>query len=322
MEQGKEFFIGLDLGGTSLKYALGTSGGDILIKDEMDSKADRPQKEVFEVIFKAIKVLREEAKTRGGFVAAIGLGSPGAVDFEKGKLKGNTPNFLHWGDAEIKKTIEAEFAIPCWADNDANVMAFAESRKGAGKGANNVIALTLGTGIGGGILIDGQLFRGTRYAGAELGHITIDYDGEPCNCGGYGCVEKYASAPAMVKNYIEKLTTAKMSIPDKVSTKIIFARAKEGEKQALETIDDTCKYLGAALASIINIFNPEIIVIGGGVADAGDEFMRRIWAATTARTMKPSLEGLKLVRAKMGNDAGVVGAICMASEMYYSQKRD
>ncbi len=321
MKNDKELFIGLDLGGTSLKFALGTCSGDILKKDELPSKADRPQKEIFDVIFTAVRVLQKEAEKRGCVVAAIGLGSPGAIDFEKGKLKGNTPNFVHWGNAEIKKNIEAEFNLPVWADNDANVMAFAESRRGAGRGAKNMIALTLGTGIGGGILIDGQIYRGSFFAGAELGHITIDYDGEPCNCGGRGCVEKYASAPAMVKNYIEKLTASNLPVPEKVSTKVIFAQAGEGQKQALETIDETCQYLGAALASIINTFNPEIIVIGGGVADAGDEFMQRIWIATSERAMKPSLEGLKLMRAQMGNEAGVVGAMCMASEMYERYKR-
>jgi glucokinase len=306
------YYIGLDLGCTFLKYALGASDGSLIVKKKTPSRADQAQSVIFEVIFSAIEELMEEAKTRGGKVVAIGLGSPGAVDFKKCRLIGNTPNLQSWGNAEIRKTITGRFGLPIWADNDANVMALAEATQGAAKGYKYVIALTLGTGIGGGILIDGEIYRGINYAGAELGHLSIAYDGHPCNCGGRGCIEQYASAPAMVRNYLDKIKDAS----EEVTTITIFARAAEGDQSAIETIDETAEYLGAALASIINTFNPEIIVIGGGVADAGEEFLTRIRHAYEGRTMKPALKGLKLVRAKLGNDAGVVGAISLAKKMY------
>ncbi len=321
MNSTKDFFIGFDLGGTFIKYALGNSDAQLLIKGKKPTGADQPKEAIFAVIFQAIDELISQAQKLGGRVVAIGFGSPGAVDFDHGRLMGNTPNIADWGDADIRNTIESRYGIPVWADNDANLMTLAETRQGAAKGLKHVIALTLGTGIGGGIIIDGKLHRGVNYAGAELGHITIKYDGVPCNCGGIGCIEQYASAPAMVRHYLEKIAQSGKSAPHTVTTETIFRRAKEGEPEAAATIDETCEYLGAALASLLNIFNPQIIVIGGGVADAGDEFIKKIWKATARRAMPPSLVGLKLVRAELGNDAGMVGAIDLAAEMYYARAK-
>jgi len=318
MNSTKDLFIGLDLGGTFIKYALGNSDAQLLIKGKKPTGADQPKEAIFAVIFQAIDELISQAEELGGRVAAIGFGSPGAVDFDHGRLMGNTPNIADWGDADIRSTIEGRYGIPLWADNDANVMTLAEARQGAAKGLKHVITLTLGTGIGGGIIIDGKLHRGVNYAGAELGHVTIKYDGEPCNCGGIGCIEQYASAPAMVRHYREKLSKSGKTALHRVTTETIFSQAKKGEAEAMATIDETCEYLGAALASILNIFNPQIIVIGGGVADAGDEFMQQIWNAMERRAMPPSLIDLKLVRAQLGNDAGMVGAIDLAAEMYYA----
>ncbi|NOY61424.1 MAG: ROK family protein [Calditrichaeota bacterium] len=317
MAEKVDLFIGFDLGGTFLKYALGNSRGEILFKSKKPSKGDQSKDAIFSVFYECIKELLVKAKKQGGTVVAIGVGSPGAINFDKGKLLGNTPNLPQWGNAQIRKRLEGKYGIPVWVDNDANLMALAESRVGAAKGYENVIALTLGTGIGGGILINNELYRGHNFAGAELGHMSIAYDGIPCDCGGRGCIERYASATAMVKNYIARLSAKSCEIPDKVTTELIFTRAHKGDREAIETIDETAEYLGAALASLTNIFNEEIIVIGGGVAEAGDEFMNLIWQAVQSRTMKPGLLGLKLVRAKLGNDAGMYGAVSLAIDNYY-----
>ncbi|RPH92010.1 MAG: ROK family protein, partial [Calditrichaeota bacterium] len=189
------------------------------------------------------------------------------------------------------------------------------SRRGAAKGYKNVICATLGTGIGGGILIDGELYRGTHYAGAEIGHMMIVHNGIPCNCGGSGCFEQYASASAIVRLYVNLLMERKKPIPEEVTSKHIFQLAAAGDIEANETIDTTLGYLGTGFAGLVNIFNPEIIVIGGGVADAGDEFVRRIKSAIEQRAMKPALRGLVVARAILGNDAGFVGALTLAAEM-------
>lgn len=319
MHNGTEFVIGLDLGGTFLKYALGYPDGQLLVSKKRPSKGDQSQSAIFEVMFKAIEEMLHEAEKRRGKVIAIGVGSPGAIIFTEGRLNGNTPNLINWGNANIRKEIEEKFHLPVWADNDANVATLGEARQGAAKGCQFVIALTLGTGIGGGILINNEIYRGANFAGAELGHVSIKHDGLPCNCGGIGCIEVYASAPGMVRNYLSK--TVGIQKTENITTETIFSHAKKGKPEAIATIQETCEYLGTALASFVNTFNPQLIVIGGGVADAGEDFMNQIWRELEKRAMPPCLDGVKLVRATLGNDAGVVGAICLAAEMYARSKQ-
>jgi glucokinase len=316
----KEFIAGFDLGGTYLKYGLGTLEGTVILNGKKPSRGDESKEAIFSVFFECIEKLAGEAKYRNGKLVGIGVGSPGAIDFDKGRLKGKTPNLPNWGNADLRTTITSKCKLPLWADNDANVMVLAESRKGAAKGHQNVIAITLGTGIGGGLLINNQIYRGVNYAGAELGHVSVVFNGLTCDCGGRGCIEKYASAPAMIRNYLEKLTKMGTAIPDRVTTEYIFEQANKGSEAANATIDETCEYLGSFLAGMANIFNPEVIVIGGGVSHAGEDFINRIWKSVQERAMEPNLVGLKLVNAQLGNDAGLVGAISLAAENYAATK--
>jgi len=315
-----DLFIGLDLGGTNLKYALGTEDGEIIIKLSRPSQADQSQEKIFENIFASVYELQEEADKRKEKIVAIGVGSPGSIDFEKGQLRGNTPNLPNWTEALIKKTIEEKYDLPTWADNDANVMALAEARKGAGKGHKNILCLTLGTGIGGGILINNQVLRGEHYSAAEVGHIIIEHNGKRCHCGNKGCLEAYTSAPAMVTRYRKKLKRLGLAYDiNKLSTEFIFEKAKMNEGLAQETINETCEYLGAGIASISNVIDPEVVIIGGGVAEAGDEFIQQIEKSVKQFSIKAITQHLKVVRAQMGNDAGIVGAILLAAENYSSQ---
>ncbi len=309
MPETTDAIIGLDLGGTFLKYALGTPDGSLLYKSKTPSQASESRELVFQVLFTVIEELLNRAESLNRQVRAIGIGSPGAVDYEQGRLRGATPNIVNWGDADIRGPIEERYDIPLWADNDANVMALAEARVGAAKGCKNIVALTLGTGIGGGILINNQLYRGTHFSGSEIGHMTIRFDGPACNCGNFGCIETYASAPAMVRNYLQKTGSHSDT---SVTTIDIFTRAAQGEPEALETVQETSKYLGVALANIANIFNPEVIVLGGGVADTGDDYLQSVDREMRLRALPASVEGLRVVRAQLGNDAGVVGAISLA----------
>lgn len=309
-------YIGLDLGGTFLKYALGNGNGKILSKGRKPSKADESQDEVFNVIYSVIDELIDYAEEKGDRVVAIGMGSPGAIDFDKCRLIGSTPNIKNWTDADIRGHIEGRYGIPVWADNDANVMAFAEARQGAAKGHQDVICVTLGTGIGGGIIIDGHIYRGPNYAGSEIGHLMIVHNGLKCNCGGRGCMEQYASAPAMMREYKQQLELSKKPVPENISPEIIFKNARAGEVEAIRALDIIIDYLGTGFASLVNIFNPEVVVFGGGVGDAGQDFIDKIKKAIEEKAMKPALKGLKVMHAKLGNDAGFVGAINLAAEMY------
>lgn len=308
-------YAGFDLGGTNLKYALGTSNGDIVYRHSKPSLADQAQSAIFENMFSAFEELQQEAAARRAEIAAIGVGTPGSIDFLKGQLIGSTPNIPFWTDAPIKKNFEARFRIPTWADNDANLMALAEARKGAGRNHRTILCLTLGTGIGGGIIIDNQVYRGVHSSAAEVGHIIIEFGGKPCNCGNFGCLEAYASAPAMVERYRRKLKrTGVVYEIEELSTELIFQKAALNEELAKQTILETCDYLGAGIASMVHIIDPEIVIIGGGVADAGQEFIDRIQAVTKGVVLKPIARSLKVVKAELKNDAGIVGAILLAAE--------
>lgn len=308
-------YAGFDLGGTNLKYALGTSNGDIINRHSKPSLADQPQAVIFDNMFAALEELLQEAKAQGEQIAAIGVGTPGSLDFAKGQLIGSTPNIPDWTDAPIKKSFEARFKIPTWADNDANLMALAEARKGAGRNYGTILCLTLGTGIGGGIIIDDQIYRGVHSSAAEVGHIIIEFGGKPCNCGNFGCLEAYASAPAMVERYRRKLKrTGVVYEIEELSTELIFEKAALNEELAKQTIIETCDYLGAGIASMVHIIDPEIVIIGGGVADAGQEFIDRIEVVVKGVVLKPIAKSLKVVKAELKNDAGIVGALLLAAE--------
>ena len=305
-------YIGLDLGGTNLKYAVGDENGNIIIKKIRPSLAQESQKKVFDNIFNAITELIQETAAE---IKGIGFGTPGSVDFKKGQLIAGTPNIKNWTDAPIKKTIEEKFNIPVWVDNDANIMTLAEVRIGAAKGYSHVVCFTIGTGIGGGIIIDNQLYRGANFAAAEVGHTIVEKGGKPCKCGNLGCLEAYTSAPAMINRYRRKLKRIGLMFnEEQLTTEFIFQKAKFAEDFAIETINETCDYLGTGIASVVNVINPQIVVIGGGVADAGEQFIKKVETVVQQNAMKPNSQNLKVVKAQLGNDAGVAGAILLAVE--------
>jgi glucokinase len=174
-----------------------------------------------------------------------------------------------------------------------------------------VICITLGTGIGGGIIIDGELYRGSYYAGAELGHMSIHYAGRRCNCGGIGCFEKYASANALIEDFNALAPSSPCQ-----NTKQIFERYHSGDSLAVTAVDQYISYLGAGLANIINIFNPQIVIIGGGVSEAGEDFIQKVRLFAKSRTMPNSFDRVEIVRAQLGNRAGMLGAAAFALKMY------
>ncbi|MEE9118069.1 MAG: ROK family protein [Calditrichia bacterium] len=186
----KKIGIGIDLGGSSIKYALGTDQGEIIKENERPSHATEGIETIIDEISEAITEMVDYAKSVGLIPSVVGMGTPGSVDVITGFLKGSTPNFKHWHDVPIKSKIEKKVCLPVFIDNDANLMALGEAKFGAGIGHQNIICLTIGTGIGGGVILNGELFRGSNFAGAELGHTTIKHDGLKCRCGGKGYLKK------------------------------------------------------------------------------------------------------------------------------------
>ena len=273
----KKIGIGIDLGGSSLKYALGNAQGEIIKEGIRPSHATEGTDIILSEISQAIIEMINHAKSLSLKPVVVGMGTPGAVDVTTGYLKGSTPNFKFWHDVPIKSELEKKIDIPVFVDNDANLMALGEARFGAGLGHQNIICLTIGTGIGGGIVLNGELYRGSNFAGAELGHTTIKYDGLKCRCGGKGCLERYASASAMIELFYKKSRLKSLPIEkEKINVKYIFQQRKLGNTLATEIIERSTYYLGRGLANFINIFNPTIIIIGGGVAEAGKEYLREV----------------------------------------------
>lgn len=310
-----QYYIGLDLGGTNLKYALGDKSGNVLVKLTRPSNGHASQEKIFSNMIAAVEKLMNVAEKNDLSVAAIGVGSPGNVDFENGCIVGNAPNLKHWTDAPIREKLQSKFHIPVWTDNDANMVAIAEARVGTGRGFNHIIFITVGTGIGGGIVINGQLYRGGSFNAAEIGHISIDYQGKQCPCGGIGCLETYAAAPAIIKNYAAKLKADGQEVDeDLLSTELIFERARNDDLLAVETLEAACTYLGIGIANVVNLLNPQAIIIGGGVADAGEDYIGRVRKVIFDRALRTSLPGLRILQASLGNDAGVVGAILLAAD--------
>ncbi|MCJ7496688.1 MAG: ROK family protein, partial [candidate division Zixibacteria bacterium] len=253
----------------------------------------------------------------------IGIGVPGTVDIIKGKIVGIPPNLPFLADFALRKYLQKYFEYPVFIDNDANVMTLAEHKFGSAKGYKNCICITLGTGIGSGIILDGKLFRGSSFVGPEFGHISICHHGIKCNCGNYGCLEMYASEPAMLKRARELLKNNHRSILHKLvegdlnrlkAVDLFFAEELK-DKVARSIIQETAYYLGAGLSSAVNLFNPEVIVIGGGVAIAsGRNFIKMIKTEICKRAFTSATKNLKIVKAKLGNDAGFIGASILGEE--------
>ena len=305
----EKVLIGIDLGGTAIKYGYCTVNGDIIQEYSRPTNAQADAQRILEDIAAAVEHVRQQIDGASYEIAGIGMGTPGSVDVERGYLQGSTPNFKAWRDVPIREYLEKRFQLPVFVDNDANAMAFGEYLFGAGAGKQHVIAITLGTGIGGGVIIDGKLFRGHRYVGAEVGHMSIQYDGKKCRCGGVGCWELYASATAMIQQY-----NASNPGNPVTGSREIFERHYQGEPLAMQVVQQEIELVAAGVASLLHVFNPELFIIGGGVSEAGDWFVEKIYDALLHRTMKEALVNFNLVRAKLGNQAGWLGAAALVKQ--------
>jgi glucokinase len=312
----KRYFIGVDLGGTNIKFGIVSEKGKVLQKGMMPAQANLGRRAILNNINKAVAESLAFAKVEKIKIKGIGAGSPGTVNLNSGKIEGSCPNLPQMVNVNLKGWLSNSFKFPIYVDNDANVMALAESKFGAAKGYKDALCLTLGTGIGGGIILDGKLFHGSSFAGAEFGHTTICYNGRRCNCGGIGCLEMYASAPAMVKaarwllrknreSIIHKLIQGDLG---KLTTEVIFDAERKGDVLASDVVNQACAYLGAGIASAVNLLNPQVVVIGGGVSEGGMSFIRRIEKEVKRRAFPSATKNLKVVKAKLGNDAGFIGA--------------
>ena len=309
----KKYKIGVDVGGTNVKVALVDKTGSIVYSDTVPTRAEMGYEYTISNIIKAIQDLMKESKVLKEAIEGIGFGFPGQIDCDNGIVR-LAPNIPGWVNIPIAEIVSKEFGIPVKVDNDVRCAALAELNYGAGKGAKNMICITVGTGIGSGIIMNGKLVRGASNAAGELGHIKLQMEGGPiCGCGDTGCLEAFASGPAIValaEEYIRGGKSTKyreLANPD-ITPYIVAEAAKQGDVVAKKIFEIVGGYIGIGLASVVNLLNPEKVVIGGGVADAGDLLFNPIKKTLSERTMPIQGAAVEIVHAELGNTAGVIGA--------------
>ena len=302
--------IGIDVGGTNVKLALVNENGQIVYSNSVPTRAEMGYEFTVNNIKQAIYELLKETKLEAKDIQGIGFGFPGQVDYKAGIVR-NAPNIPGWVEVPIAKLIEDEFNIPTRVDNDVRCAALGELNYGAGKGCENMVCITVGTGIGSGLIINGKLVRGASNAAGEIGHIKLQmHEGPICGCGDTGCFEAFASGPsivAMAEEYIKGGKSTKfreMANGTAITPFIVCEAAKAGDPVAQRIFTIMGEYLGIGLASVVNLLNPEKIIIGGGVADAGEILMRPLVDTLRKRAMKIAGSAVEVVPAQLGNTAG------------------
>ncbi len=314
----KNRILGIDFGATFVKFGLLNLKGDILKKSSFSTKAHISKQSLISRI-----IAESESMTNGlkKNILGVGIGVPGQVDYKKGTIY-NLTNVKGWRDVCLRDIIKSRLKIPVFIDNDANAACIGESKWGAGKGFKDVVCITLGSGLGSAVMIDGKIFRGRGYSAAEMGHICIEREGLRCNCGSRGCLETFAGNSYIVKEALGRLKKGEKSILLKIAgaklsnitPKLIHEAAKKGDQFSIKVWQRMGKNVGIGLSNIVNTFNPEVIVIGGGLAKSGNFLFDPIRATVKARAIPIFTKDLKIKKAKFIEDAGTVGAGALVLE--------
>jgi glucokinase len=320
MSQRSRYLVGVDLGGTNIVAgALAEDGiGDVIALRSEPTRSDQGAEAVIDRIVRMIDTVIVETIAQTGArrddVIGIGVGAPGPLDRKRGIVV-TTPN-LGWTNYPLRDVIAERARLPVRIDNDANCATLGEWWLGAAKGASNVIGMTIGTGIGGGVIIGGRLYHGSSDVAGEIGHATIDVTGRLCKCGNYGCLEAYASGPSIAARAREAVSGDADAMllrmvggdPDKITAATVYEAAKRGDDAALDVVRETSRFLGAGIANLLNIFNPEVVVIAGGVTQAGDTLFVPLRREVRKRAFKPAVDACVIVPGTLAA-AGVVGAV-------------
>lgn len=309
----QKFVVGVDLGGTKISAALSNLNGEIISQTTVPTNANEGEIPVLNRIIDSVDKVIKGGCVEYKDIAGIGIGSPGPLDAEKGIII-YTPN-LPFKNFNLVDPLKNKFGVPVFLDNDANVAAIGEYMFGAGRGAKDVVFFTVSTGVGGGAVLNGKVYRGHTSNALEIGHMTVAPDGPRCNCGNIGCVEATSSGTAIAKRGQEALNSkveTSLRKYDKVTSYEVFVEAAAGDPVCKDIIDTALNYLGIAIANAVSIFDPEVIIVGGGVSKAGDIVFDTIRKVVNKRCFKSMAESVKIVPAGLGTDAGVIGAVALA----------
>src|SRR4051812_28896866 len=317
----QKYIIGVDLGGTNIVVgAMSADGKHHFAMRSIPTSAELGAEGVADRIVGLIEgvVLDTIAETNSSRrdVIGVGVGAPGPLDREKG-LVVVAPN-LGWKNFPLRDRISERLRLPVTLDNDANCATVGEWWQGAARGGKNVVGMTIGTGIGGGVIIDGKLFHGASDVAGEIGHTTIDLNGRHCKCGNYGCLEAYASGPAIATRAREVLVREETAslLPalvdgqlDRITAELVYRAAKQGDAVANEIVRDTARYLGVGIANLLNTINADVVVVAGGVTQAGDALFAPLQAEVRRRAFRPAVDAARIVPGSLPGTAGVVGAV-------------
>ncbi len=309
-----KYYIGIDLGGTNIKAGVVNENFEIVAKATTKTLCPRPAKEICDDMAKVSIEAAQKAGISIDDVEWIGIGTPGIADNVNGTIPYS--NNLDFHDVPVRKYIQEHINKPVYVANDANAAAYGEFVAGAAKGAKDAVCITLGTGVGAGIIVDGKILTGSNLAGAELGHIVIEVDGPQCTCGRKGCFEVFSSATGLIRMTKEAMESDpasvmhKMAAEDgKVSARLAFNAMRAGDKSAKEVVDKYIKYLAAGITNAINIFQPDVLCIGGGVCNEGDPLMVPMRELVQKEVYTRMLDkNTRIEVAALGNDAGIIGA--------------
>ena len=317
-----DYVVGVDMGGTKILAAVINAEGEIVQQAKRATKPKKGPEEVIERITRCIRAAINGAELNPSQISAIGIGSPGPLDPETGVII-FAPN-LGWSNVPLKAKLEANLGIPTFVDNDVNVGTLGEYAFGAGQGVKNLVGIFVGTGIGGGIILDGKLFHGVNKTAGEVGHMIVEAKGPRCGCGNFGCLEAVASRTAITRDLQKailkkgkksKLTELNGGNLDLIRSKAIARAVKHGDKPTIKVVQRAAKYLGISVASIVHFLNPEMVVLGGGVVEAmGDSLLDPIRHAAAEYALPTTMDGVQIVAATLGDNAGVIGASVLARE--------
>ncbi|WP_053219205.1 ROK family glucokinase [Virgibacillus senegalensis] len=315
----EKYAVGVDIGGTTVKLAIIKETGDIIEKWEIKTNLEDNGASIPGDIWKSVSRKLETHGLRSSELLGIGAGAPGFVDKSTGDVA--VAVNIGWKDFALADKLEQLSGLPAVVDNDANIAALGENWLGAGNQAENLIAVTIGTGVGGGIIANGKVISGVNGTAGEIGHITVETDGAPCNCGRNGCLETVASATGIVRQANQSVESGHKTVlttlfekNGKISAKDVFESAAAGDRISSRIIERVTDVLGLAIANAATVVNPSKIVIGGGVSDAGEQLLIPLRKAFDKYALPRISDGAEFVKAKLGNDAGVIGAAYLVKQ--------
>lgn len=307
-----KLYLGVDIGGTAAKLGLVDEEGRIISSvNEYPVKFDDYETPIIETVVKSVRHFMDENNKNFAEIAGIGVSATGGINTKLGIVEGSAGHIKNWEGTNIRSRLESEFGVKTAVLNDANAAALGEMWKGAAIGKENVVVMTIGTGVGGGIIVDSKILLGRKGFAGEIGHIPVNVDGEDCSCGNKGCIEHYGSTSALVRNVKEAVISGEIKGIEagKVDGRLIFKEVAAGNDTVKKYVDEWISYISATLVGLVHIFNPEMIILGGGVSRQKELFVDKVRERVLHGVMPNFAIGLTVEAAKLGNDAGIIGAV-------------